>query len=152
MKIDKSRINEKLFLPFAKSCRKLQKRDNNYTHGEYKKKKMGIETSGTSTMHAEQEENFQCALGAQKTECTWHRKRNGCNKNMIVASIVLIFVAMHTVDASPSKDVQPSVRINKCCEKFEIYVDSRCTSAQEVNASKCSLKFRFHVKNKNVET
>lgn len=105
-------------------------------------------------MHAEQEENIECVLGQQKAKCNLHSKRNGCNNNysVIVASIVAVFVMMHhaVVDASPSKDVQPTVRINKCCEKFEIYVDSRCTSAREVNA--CKYFFysnRFHVKNKH---
>lgn len=89
-------------------------------------------------MHAEQEENIECVLGEQKAKCNWHSKRNRCNNNnVIVASIAAIFIAMHNaVGASPSKDVQPLVRINKCCEKFEIYVDSRCTNAKEVNESK----------------
>lgn len=90
-------------------------------------------------MHAEQEENIECVLGVQKAKCNRHSKRNRCNNNnVIVASIVAIFVTMqHAVEASPNKDVQP-VRINKCCEKFEIYVDLRCTNAQEVNESKQS--------------
>lgn len=107
---------------------------------ERKKKKMSIDSNETSTMHAKQEENTECVLGKQKTKCSSQSKRNGCsnNKNVIVASIIaIIFITkQNAVDASPSKDVQPSVRINKCCEKFEIYVDSRCTTASEVNASK----------------
>ena len=111
---------------------------------------MSMETSETSTMHAEQEENTENRLGKQKTKCNLYNKRNRCNNNVIVASIIAIFMTMHhTVNASPSKDVQPSVRINKCCEKFEIYVDSRCTNAAEVNACKCSLKMQFCFKNKH---
>lgn len=88
-------------------------------------------------MHAEQEENIECVLGKQKTKCNLHSKRIGCNNNVIVASIVAIVIALqHAVDASPSKDVQPVVRINKCCEKFEIYVDEKCTSAKDLNTSK----------------
>lgn len=112
---------------------------------ERKKKKMGIETSETSTMQAEQEENIECVLGVQQMKCNSYSKRNGCNNNysVIVASIAAVFVMMHhaVVDASPSKDVQPTVRINKCCEKFEIYVDSRCTMAREVNV--CKLIFEI---------
>lgn len=101
------------------------------------KKKMFIdESGGASTMHAEQEENVECVLGEQQAKCNMHRKRIGCNNNVIAASILAIFMTMHSADASPSKDVQPSVRINKCCEKFEIYIDQRCTNAQEVNTSK----------------
>lgn len=97
---------------------------------------MSMETSKTSTMHAEQEENTENRLGKQKAKCNLHSKRNRCNNNVIVASIIAIVVTMHhAVDASPSKDVQPSVKINKCCEKFEIYVDSRCTIASKVNES-----------------
>lgn len=102
-------------------------------------KKMKIDASGASAMQLfeEQEENTECVLGAQQTKCNFHSKRNGYNNNVIVASIMAVFVMMmhHAVEASPSKDVQPSVKINKCCEKFEIYVDSRCTSAKEVNTS-----------------
>lgn len=100
------------------------------------------DSSEASTMHTEQEESIGCVLGEQKKKCNWRSKRIGCNNNVIVASIVAIFIAMqHAVSASPSKDVQPAVRINKCCEKFEIYVDGRCTIAQEVNASKRCLNF-----------
>lgn len=103
---------------------------------------MKIDASGASAMHsAEQEENIECVLRAQQTNCNFHSKRNGYNNNnVIAASIMAVFVMMHhAADASPSKDVQPSVRINKCCEKFEVYVDSRCTSAKEVNISECCL-------------
>lgn len=96
---------------------------------------------------SEQEENTECVLGAQQTNCNFHSKRNGCNNNVIAASImaVLVLTTMHhAVDASPSKDVQPSVKINKCCEKFEVYVDSRCTSAKEVNASECSSSLKIN--------
>lgn len=108
------------------------------------KKKMFMETSKTSTMQAEQEENTENLLGEQKAKCNLHSKRNRCNNNVIVACIIAIFMTLHNaVDASPSKDTQPSVRINKCCEKFEIYVDSRCTSASEVNACEYSLRNCF---------
>lgn len=102
---------------------------------------MRIDADGASAMQffAEQEENTEQVLGVQKANCTRRRKRNGCNNNnVIVASIIAIFVAVHhTVGASPNKDSQPTVKINKCCEKFEIYVDGRCTSASEVNSCKC---------------
>lgn len=85
-------------------------------------------------MHAKQEENVEFVLGKQKLKCNFRSQRN--NNNVIVASIIAIFIAsMQLVDASPNKDVQPSVKINKCCEKFEVYVDSRCTAAKEINAS-----------------
>lgn len=87
-------------------------------------------------MQAKQEENVECVLGKQKLKCNSLNKRyyNNC---AIVASIVAIFITLqHAAEASPSRDAQPSVRINKCCEKFEIYVDSRCTSAEDVNTSK----------------
>jgi hypothetical protein len=97
------------------------------------------DSSEASTMHEKQEENVECVLGEQKMKCNMHSPRNGykCNKNnVIVASIIAIFVATMQVEASPNKEVQPTVKINKCCEKFEIYVDSRCTIATEVNACK----------------
>lgn len=94
-----------------------------------------------STMHAEQEENVECVLGKQKAKCSSHSHRSGCksNNNVIATSIMAIFIVMMQVDASPNKEVQPTVRINKCCEKFEIYVDSRCTIAKEVNASELKI-------------
>lgn len=55
----------------------------------------------------------------------------------IIAIILLLQRGAH---ASPSKNVQPSVKINKCCEKFEILVDSRCTNAASVNSSELFLK------------
>lgn len=101
------------------------------------------DSSEASTMHAEQEENVECVLGKQKAKCNMHRRRNGYksnNKHVIVASIIAIFIATMRADASPNKDTQPAVRINKCCEKFEIYVDSRCVTAQDVNASKLKIR------------
>ena len=105
--------------------------------------KMCRDSSEASTMHAEQEENVECVLGKQKAKCNMHRRRNGYksnNKHVIVASIIAIFIATMRADASPNKDTQPTVRINKCCEKFEIYVDSRCVIAQDINASKLKIK------------
>lgn len=144
--------NKSCFFLLWKARREPSSRTTTSEHDdERKKKKMSIETSKTSTMHAEQEENIECVLGQQKTECNSHSKRcnnNNSNCDVIVASIVAVFVMMHhaAVDASPSKDAQPAVRINKCCEKFEIYVDSRCTSAREANACKFLFKNDFVLK------
>jgi hypothetical protein len=75
-----------------------------------------------------------------------HTRNGNCNNNNkrnynLNAAIVYYYVAIaiiaivQTAHASPSKDIQPSVKINKCCEKFEILVDSRCTNAASVNIS-----------------
>jgi hypothetical protein len=122
--------------------------DRRESQEEEEQQNMCKDSSEASTMHAEkQEENVECVLGKQKTKCNLHSQRNGykCssnNNNVIVASFIAIFIATTTlqVDASPNKEVQPFIKINKCCEKFEIYVDSRCTSAEEVNASKLKIK------------
>lgn len=138
----KSFITESGFFLLWNNTESLQDSNNNICTHE--KKKMSMETSETSTMHAEQEENTENLLGKQKTNCNLHSKRNRCNNNVIVASIIAIVMTMHhTVNASPSKDAQPSVRINKCCEKFEIYVDQRCTLASDANACKYLLKRRL---------
>lgn len=95
----------------------------------------------------EQEENVECLLGEQRMKCTMHRRQkkvHRCNKNdnvIVVASFIATLVVLqlsygNAVDALPSKDVQPSLKINKCCEKFEIYMDGRCTIAKESNSSK----------------
>lgn len=104
-----------------------------------------------STMHSEQEENVEYRLGEQKKiKCNLHSERQrkvhsykSSSRHIVIVARsiigIIIFVTMqqyHAVSASPNKDVQPAVRINKCCEKFEIYVDSRCTIAKEVNACK----------------
>lgn len=97
----------------------------------------------------EQEENVECVLGEQKTNCTMHRRQRNtahrCNRKndnvIVVASFIVTLVVLQlscgnaAVDALPSKDVQPLVRINKCCEKFEILVDEKCTAAKESNNS-----------------
>lgn len=67
-------------------------------------------------------------MHTRKCNCTY-------NYNVIVVAIIFIAIAQY-VQALPNKDVQPSVKINKCCEKFEIYVDGRCTTAEFVNTSK----------------
>lgn len=100
---------------------------------------------GKETLLMEQEENVECALGEQKMKCTMHHKQNvhRCNRNdnvIVVASFIATLVVLqlsygNAVDALPSKDVQPSLKINKCCEKFEIYMDGRCTIAKESNSS-----------------
>jgi hypothetical protein len=86
-------------------------------------------------MHVEQEENVESILGKQQAKCNMHRRSGykGNNNKVIVASFVALLIAV--VGASPNKDVQPAVRINKCCEKFEIYVENRCEMAADVNAS-----------------
>lgn len=95
----------------------------------------------------EQEENVECVLGEQKVNCTMHHRQQNvhrCNKNdnvIVVASFIATLVVLqlscgNAVDALPSKDVQPLVRINKCCEKFEILVDEKCTIAKDSNNSK----------------
>lgn len=66
-------------------------------------------------------------MHTRKCNCTY-------NYNVIVA-IIFTAIALQYVKALPNKDIQPSIKINKCCEKFEIYVDGRCTSAELVNAS-----------------
>lgn len=66
-----------------------------------------------------------------------NNSRRNYNLNAIMHYYVAIVVAIivQTAHASPSKDIQPSVKINKCCEKFEILLDSRCTNAASVNIS-----------------
>lgn len=100
---------------------------------EEKKKTVEID----SKMHVE-EENIESVLGAQKSACNNHSQSNGYKySNVIVAIATVLLVMMHqTAEASPNKDVQPQVKINKCCEKFEIYVNYRCTIAREANESK----------------
>jgi hypothetical protein len=97
------------------------------------------------TLRMEQEENVECVLGEQKMKCMMHRQNaHRCNRNndvIVVASFIAILVLQLScssafVDALPSKDVQPALKINKCCEKFEIYVDGRCTIAKESDTSK----------------
>lgn len=73
-----------------------------------------------------------------------HTRNGKCNNNkrnynlnaivhyVAIASIIAIVQNAH---ASPSKDILPTVKINKCCEKFEILVDSRCTPASTLNIS-----------------
>lgn len=68
-----------------------------------------------------------------------HTRKCNCTYNYNVIVVAIIFIAIATqqyVQALPNKDVQPSVKINKCCEKFEIYVDGRCTIAETVNSCK----------------
>lgn len=56
-----------------------------------------------------------------------------------VLSILLIFNGLIGVAASPRKDSPTAVKINKCCEKSEILVDSRCTFAKDINTSEFKL-------------
>lgn len=98
----------------------------------------------------EQEENVECVIGEQKMKCMMHRQNaHRCSRNddvIVVASFIAILVIQlscgSTVDALPSRDVQPALKINKCCEKFEIYVDGRCTIAKESNSSEFLFIFR----------
>lgn len=70
-----------------------------------------------------------------------HMANSKCNNNKknykfnVIAYYLVIAIVLHNAHASPSINVQPTVKINKCCEKFEIYVNSRCTDAASVNAS-----------------
>lgn len=58
-----------------------------------------------------------------------------------VLSILLIFNEIVGVVASPRKDSPTTVKINKCCEKSEILVDSRCTFAKDINTSEFEICF-----------
>uniref|UniRef100_A0A2M4D9G0 Secreted protein n=1 Tax=Anopheles darlingi TaxID=43151 RepID=A0A2M4D9G0_ANODA len=41
-----------------------------------------------------------------------------------------------TVAAAAATTTSNAVRVNKCCEKFEVVYDGKCTVAETVNASK----------------
>lgn len=107
---------------------------------------MKIDSSEASTMHCEQEEeNIERVLGVQKTKCTFRRGKKGNgynNKNVIVAMMMMMM--HHAVDASPNKDVQPAVQVNKCCERFEILVDLKCVNAEGVNTCESLFFCLFH--------
>lgn len=61
------------------------------------------------------------------------------NNNVIVAAIIFTVLFLHCAQASPNNVVHHSVKVNKCCERFEILVDSRCTAAESINACNYSL-------------
>ncbi|KAG5672697.1 hypothetical protein PVAND_002806 [Polypedilum vanderplanki] len=72
----------------------------------------------------------------ENRNCKYNKNKN----NVIVVAI--IFIALQCTQALPNnKDIQNSVKINKCCEKFEIFVDERCTSIQAANTTGFSPSF-----------
>lgn len=44
---------------------------------------------------------------------------------------------------APQKNSFNIIKVNKCCEKFEILVDLRCTNAKETNSSKKSVQLQL---------
>lgn len=71
-------------------------------------------------------------------KCNNNNNTRNYNLNAILyyyVAIIATIAIVQNAHASPSKDIQPTVKINKCCEKFEILVDSRCTNAASVNIS-----------------
>jgi hypothetical protein len=73
------------------------------------------------------------------------------NVILIIVKISLLIVVLSSlvigVNGSLRQDEEHPVKINKCCEKFEIMIDNRCTDAREINASK--FFFLFPVPSKN---
>lgn len=74
-----------------------------------------------------------------------HMANSKCNnkknyKFNVIAYYLATAIVLHIAHASPSINIQPTVKINKCCEKFEIIVNSRCTNAASVNSCEYFVK------------
>lgn len=68
------------------------------------------------------------------------KTRNYHKKNVILINIwlsyfIVVLSVIDYVSGSLPRDDPNLVKINKCCEKFEIIVDNRCTDARELNAT-----------------
>lgn len=50
--------------------------------------------------------------------------------------IIYFIITAQICLGSPQKNKFNIIKVNKCCEKFEILVDTRCTNAKETNSSK----------------
>lgn len=51
--------------------------------------------------------------------------------------IVILVIGQHSAQASPSpQNDRQAVKVNKCCEKFEVIVEGKCTIAKELNTGK----------------
>lgn len=62
-------------------------------------------------------------------------QQNYKQKKMALKIIYFIITAQICL-GSPSKNSFNIIKVNKCCEKFEILVDTRCENAKETNSSK----------------
>lgn len=62
--------------------------------------------------------------------------------------IVIYFILLNKYNVMPQKHGPNSVRINKCCERFEILVDFSCTQVNESVTSEYTFFFTYfdHVK------
>lgn len=49
--------------------------------------------------------------------------------------IIYFIITAQICLGSPSKNSFNIIKVNKCCEKFEILVDTRCEDAKETNSS-----------------
>lgn len=63
-------------------------------------------------------------------------KSNQCS-SMLFVIVVVCFILISSINGE--KHSANSVRVNKCCERFEILVDSRCTHVNETDSGKCAL-------------
>lgn len=62
-----------------------------------------------------------------------------CGKKLIALLLVELLAATLVVGSvastTPQKYNPNAVRINKCCERFEVMLDGKCTVAESINAS-----------------
>lgn len=67
-------------------------------------------------------------------------KKHSVNK---LLQIVIYIILLNKYNVMPQKHGPNSVRINKCCERFEILVDFSCTQVNESVTSKYSSFYIF---------
>lgn len=67
---------------------------------------------------------------------TNNHKKNVILINFWISLCVVVLSKIDCVNGSLRVGDSNFVRINKCCEKFEVIVDNKCTDARELNASK----------------
>ncbi len=108
---------------------------------EERKKSLKFQRVKFIVQKQEEEESTEILLGKQKRKVhiTMHTRNGICSNLTTIMNFYVVIVGIIAIvqnaHASPNKDVQPAVRINKCCERFEILVDSRCTNAASLNMS-----------------
>uniref|UniRef100_A0A182QH03 G-protein coupled receptors family 2 profile 2 domain-containing protein n=1 Tax=Anopheles farauti TaxID=69004 RepID=A0A182QH03_9DIPT len=89
-------------------------------------------------------------LQSRQLTTGWHKPKAATGMIRKMPATVLAIIVL-SVDGSTQATTTSSVKINKCCEKFEVVYDGKCTVADTINATVWKPEFTGRKGERNVK-